>query len=577
VLTSAPSVQTEHTQVWFGSEERPLFGWVSMPADLRARGGVVLCPPMGEESRAAHRTFRRLAEALAEQGLVALRFDYDGTGDSSGLQDDPDRVPAWLASIEAARGYLHELGVPSVAAVGMRLGATLAAAQAAAGGEFSSLVLWDPCLSGRSFLREGEALYSFVDDLGQPPDDGYRHTPGFQYDHATAAAMRTLDFGRLPTDRRLAAHLLLLNRTDRPVAEGVEKVLRAMPMDVETAPATAQDMLLDRTPSDCYVPEEALARVVTWLAEQVQDAVDVPVTSPAVEHPVVLGSAGPGSELVRERSLRIGDAGLFAVADEPLTPPHDADSAPWVVLVNVAVEHHIGPGRRWVEYARSWAGMGYRVLRLDQSGVGDSPTHPGQREDSTFAPEWIDDMRDVVRTLSASGAAVIMVGLCSGAYSAFEAAMWEQVAAVFAVNPRLTLFPAAKGSPVYTDRRRAAVLPARPVARLAEAHRILAGGIWRIYRQLAVWHAPFLVLWRVLRRGTEIQVIACRDDAQHFTEVAFWRPRLRSARRSGRLQLEQDDLIDHSLLARAAQVEAFERATVFIETQAARAAARRAS
>ena len=67
---------------------------------------------MGEEGRAAHRTFRRLAEELAEAGIVALRFDYDGTGDSAGLQDDPDRVAAWLASIEAARQYLLDLGAP---------------------------------------------------------------------------------------------------------------------------------------------------------------------------------------------------------------------------------------------------------------------------------------------------------------------------------------------------------------------------------------------------------------------------------------------------------------------------------
>ena len=119
----------EHTQVWFGPESRPLYGWVSRPAGGVARGGAILCPPMGEEGRAAHRTFRRLAEELAEAGIVALRFDYDGTGDSAGLQDDPDRVPAWQASIEAARQYLLDLGAPTVAAVGMRLGATLAAAQ----------------------------------------------------------------------------------------------------------------------------------------------------------------------------------------------------------------------------------------------------------------------------------------------------------------------------------------------------------------------------------------------------------------------------------------------------------------
>ncbi len=82
--------------------------------------------------------------------------------------------------------------------------------------------------------------------------------------------------------------------------------------------------------------------------------------------------------------------------------------------------------------------------------------------------------------------------------------MWEHVDAVFAINPRLTLYPAAKGTPVYTDRRRAAMLPNKPFARLAARRRILAGGLWRIYREFAVWHAPLLVLRRVLRRGTAV-------------------------------------------------------------------------
>ena len=118
--------RTVHTQVWFGPEERPLYGWVSTPAGGLVRGGAILCPPMGEEGRSAHRTFRRLAETLADHGIVALRFDYDGTGDSAGLQDDPDRVASWLASVEAARQHLLDLGAPDVSAVGMRLGATLA-------------------------------------------------------------------------------------------------------------------------------------------------------------------------------------------------------------------------------------------------------------------------------------------------------------------------------------------------------------------------------------------------------------------------------------------------------------------
>jgi alpha-beta hydrolase superfamily lysophospholipase len=550
----------EHTQVWFGPEARPLFGWLSRPVGGVARGGAVLCPPMGEEGRAAHRTFRRLADELAAAGIVALRFDYDGTGDSAGLQDEPDRVTAWLESVEAARQYLLDLGTPSVAAVGMRLGATLAACRAAASEPFSALVCWDPCLSGRTFLREGEALYGFGENAELAvPDDGLRHTPGFQYDAATASDLRGLDLGRLPADRRLADQLLLLTREDRPSPPALTSRLEQEP-GFQAGPARGQAQLLDVPPELSVVPEDALGRVVAWLSDAAgPDA--VPVKAPNAEHAVLVASEHSGGAPVRERVVRLGPDGIVGIADEP---DRTTGNAPWVVLVNVAAEHHIGPGRRWVEWARRWAALGYRVVRIDQSGVGDSPTLPGQVADRPFAPEWIDDMRHVVTELRADGSQLALVGLCSGSYSAFEVAMWEQVDAVFAMNPRLTLYPAAKGSPVYTDRRRAAMLPHAPIARLALRHRLLAGGLWRIYREIAVWHAPLLVPWRVLRRRTAVEIVACPDDAQHFTEVYALRPLLWWMRRRHGFRFESRADFDHSLLTRPAQLAGYERATAFL-------------
>ncbi len=557
-MSTSTMEDTVHTQVWFGPPTRPLYGWVSMPSSGLARGGAILCPPMGEEGRSAHRTFRRLAESLAAQGVVALRFDYDGTGDSAGLQDDPDRVSSWLASIEEARQFVADLGAPDVSAVGMRLGATLAGCQAGASTPFRSLALWDPCLSGRTFLREGEALFALGEDDGRVHEDGLRHTPGFQYDEATAQAMRTIDLTKIPADRRLADRVLLLSRTDRPAPDGIEKRLQLEPGVLHLLPALAQDALLDLAPSDNFVPGESMAAVVDWVVAGT-DAVRVPIKS-AEEGAVRVPSAGPGSPLVREHSTRYGSLGVYGIVDEPETPTR----APWVVLVNVAAEHHIGPGRRWVEWARRWAGDGYRVVRIDQSSIGDSPTHEGQAEDQMFSPHWIDDLREVVRTASADGASVALVGLCSGSYSALEVAMWEHVDAIFAINPRVTLYPAAKGSEVYTPLRRAGIVPAAPVAALARHYRNLAGGIWRIYRQIAIWHAPFRVLRGVVKRGTAVHVSSCHDDGKHFTEVVLWRPSMARLRRDPRFTFEVDEAFDHSLLSRRGQLVTFQRATQFL-------------
>jgi alpha-beta hydrolase superfamily lysophospholipase len=566
-----------HHETWFGPPDRPLHGWVCTPADGRAATGVVLCSPIGEEGRASHRTMRRLAESLARAGVVVLRFDYDGTGDSAGHPRDPGRVDSWLASIEAAIAVVRSTGVGSVSLVGMRLGATLAATALTRPGStarLASFVLWDPCASGRRFLRQGEALQRLSteatahQDTTGAADDGLRHTPGFQYDAATASDLRRVDLTKLPATGRLARRVLLLERTDRPGALADAEPLRRLTESLETAPAAGQDLLLDVPPSDTTVPDLAIATITRWLGDDVEAGRPTALRLPdgGGTAAVPSGPVGsPASVTVHERGVRLGRHGLYGVVTEPApgAVPGVVPEQPWVVLVNVAIEHHVGPGRRWVELARAWAALGCRVVRLDQSGVGESATRAGQPEDVLFAPEWIEELPEVVGELRADGP-VILVSLCSGVASALEAARRSDVDSIFGVNPRLTLFEAGYDTPGYSRDRLAATTPYRPVVWLARRHRILAGGLWRIYRQVALWHAPALFLDRVVRAGTRVEVVSCPDDAQHFTEVLAWRPMLRRRRREGTLRLESTDLLDHSLLSRTAQELFVERSTAFV-------------
>ena len=580
--STAPGAGAVHTRVWFGDPERPLAGWLSAPADGLARAGVVLCPPMGEEGRSSHRTYRRLAETLAAHGLLALRFDYDGTGDSAGAMADPDRVAAWCDSTLAAHAYLTSLGAPEVAAVGMRLGGTIAASVATRLAEvdaaWSDLVLWDPCVSGRLFLRESEALHAFGADAeaaGESGDDGLRHTPGFQYSAETARALRGLDLTKVSPDQRLARRVLLLHRDDRPVAPGVEERLRLEGDALTQGTAHDQHLLLDRPPSDGEVPQRAVDEIVAWL-EGGAPTERVPVT-PAPRGPdagVVLHAAPPqgGAPVaVHEHAVALTAAGLSGVVVEPadrLDAP-DAGPRPWIVLPNVAAEHHIGPGRRWVEFARAWAAQGHRCLRIDWSGVGDSPTRPGGTDDRAVAAGWVTDIRELVAELRSDGSPVVFVALCSGALSAFEAALLDEVEAIFAVNPRLTLwdFPIEQ-SAAWADG--AAVVPPPRLHWLRDRAPVVASGLWRIWRQVALRKAPYFVLHKILRRGTRVELLVCHDDGKHFVEVAGWWPLLWWDRRRGRLRLEKNDLYDHSLLTRRAQEEVFVRATAFLDREVGR-------
>lgn len=100
-------------------------GWLHPAAGSR---GIVLCSAFGYEELCSRRTMHDLAEALARAGLPVLRFDYDGTADSAGSGEDPERVATWIANIGAAVDLIRrETGVGEVALVGLRLGALLAA------------------------------------------------------------------------------------------------------------------------------------------------------------------------------------------------------------------------------------------------------------------------------------------------------------------------------------------------------------------------------------------------------------------------------------------------------------------
>lgn len=552
----APMDGVVEQATWFGPEQRPLFGWLSRPSSGAATLGVVLCQPVGEEARSAHRTFRRLGSELARRGVVALRVDYDGTGDSAGGQHDAERVAAWRASIAEAATYLRESGLDRVAIVGMRIGATLAAEVAAEDARFTSVVLWDPNTSGRGFLREGQALHALGDYAIEKPQGGDVHTPGFRYDATTAADLRTLNLADLPAEP-WSDRILVLTRSGAPIPGKPGGPFTGP--HVEWARAEGQLELVGVEPNQARTPIPTVQHVADWLAEGVRDEasrpVDFALRSEAQVTDPVSGTA------VRERIVTLGPNRLFGIVTEPLEP---ARNAPWVILVNVAIELHIGPGRRWVDFARSWAAMGLRCVRLDQSGLGDSPRRRDQREDVFYDANWLEDLPDAIDALEAGDAPVSVFGLCSGAYSAFEAAMRRPLDAVYVVSPTLSIPQMARGEQAYDPRRIAARPFIRPLARLFQRNTMLAWGVWRVYRQFAAWHAPMSSMQAILRTGAAVRILCNRKDAEGYREVFWWGVvRRRSYTRTFRYDLQVAEQIDHALMTQRAQDYTFEQASRF--------------
>ena len=526
------------TPTWFGPAERPLFGWVHAPESGLATGAVVLCPPLAREHTAAHETYLLLAEALAAAGLGVVRFDYDGTGDSAGEESDPRRMAAWRASIGHAAALARACGAPSVSLVGMRVGALLALAAAPDAGPLDALVLWDPCASGRAFVRQQASLQRLRLEGGEGA--GGTELPGLVLSEATVGELDEL----APTPPGDGVRrVLVLERPGRRPGTALRSALQGVA--VTEAEAEGQDALLDVEPLWQTNPVSTIGRVAAWLAAE-------PGGPP---HPFDLTSPAPAATImtaggpVTERLVTLGAHGLFGV--ETSTGP--ADSVPVALLLPTGNDWHAGSGRLWVELARRWAHMGLRCVRFDESGLGDSPARPGRPRLAVRAPEAFDDVAEAVAAVTGGASAeVILVGLCSGAYQALEAALLDPPLAVAAVNPVVHFEPPelAEGG---LDPRRRLCRPATGAVHTyrrvlpAPVRRWLRGPLWRLVQKRQLRRTPKGWLAELAEAGVRILAVGGVDEMRPVHEAA----RAAGAELPEGIILETLPGLDHGLLVAA--------------------------
>jgi alpha-beta hydrolase superfamily lysophospholipase len=558
--------------LWFGPPARPLFGRLYVPAHGLARGGVLLCPAFDLEAQEVALAYRLLAEDLQERGFAVLHFDYDGTGDSAGGAGDADRVRAWQGSIVEAAKFLRSSGTGHVYVIGMRLGATLAASVAARCA-VDGLVLWDPCDSGRSYLRE-QALLRTVHaaDQGVAPAteplgaSGQVETLGSVYGPETVAEMSRLNIEGVPSP--LAPNVLALLRAERRSRPSL--IERLSQENVEFASTAGQDELLSAWTVRSVVPRAAITTIAGWL-DHVAAATVSPVHASEREAAAL---KGPNREAVVERIEVSRRLGLFMISTEPEAPV----STQTIVLLNAGRTDHTGPGRLWVDLARRWAGAGLRVVRADLSGLGGSPPHPGRNGDRAYPEGAVEDVRDIAESVSPDDPSdIVLVGLCSGGYHSAMAALEMPVAGVVAINPG---FPSGGGNregdevSAPAENQSPAALPARP-DRLLQARSITTAWLRRHFPGLHaalkrpagaanevkcwIWNRtrggtrPVTVFKRLESTGTRTLVIFRSYEAELFGKGEHGV--LRRLRRGSAFRMEVVEESDHTLYLQRSRLE----------------------
>ena len=426
---AAAAGAVRRTPAWLGSDDAALFAWFHDRED--AVGGdmvAVICPPVGSEYTRSHRSLRHLADRLARAGVPALRFDYHGIGDSPGTDLDADRLATWQANVRTAIAHARALsGRTRVCVVGVRLGATLAAL-ATDSDPVDRLVLWNPCIAGRGYVRELRAL-AMAAERQSCDIEGALESAGFVTSAETLAAIAGIDLARASLAVRERA--LVVGRDDacpdRTLNERFDVL--GIANDYLRAPGWAGMMAEHQF---TVVPDAALGEITAWICAPTRARVCPPALggdASAARTPFPLPLSGQiafdfealdgGHARIEETLCRFGaDGHLFGV----LTRATADTDRPAVVVFNAGAAHHVGPNRLYVELTRNLAARGLACLRFDLESLGDSVNRVPARENYPYPHGAVADGRAALEHLRERYGyrRFIALGLCSGAHAVYH-------------------------------------------------------------------------------------------------------------------------------------------------------------
>ncbi len=522
----------------------------------------MFCEPLGREAANALPALQEACDRLAAIGIAALRFSYAGTGDSAGRLDDPERVADWLHSVEEALASAQTVTAGPVVLIGMRMGALLAAEAIALGAEVGGLIQWDPCTSGRDFLRLEQTLLA-TGYGGVQKGDGSAAGPAFTYSPETVRLLTEMTLDPCPPSAT-RRDVVLVRVNGRGVSAARTRFGSA---PVEWVEIDGQAELVDVYPELLTVPATAIKAVT----DRVDRIIDAPAGAVRFEPTAsaVVGHDARGG-MISEHSVWLGPNSLFGIITEPSSA--GAEASPTLVFLSAGALDHTGPGRMWVELARRLAGDGMRSIRIDLDGIGETFGRPAQARRVPKPPESIDDLADLAAALGdPDGRNLVFIGLSSGAYHGIEAGLHLHPSAVCAINPGLAS-PVAEMEQGAIDTRRRAYRPMPRVLRtLAVKHARAARLVWWAALQVWVTASPYDSLTGVSRRGTPVLLIASESDMVQFFEPSlYWSVVCRRLERRGLLDIEIMSGGDHSLYTEDGQDQAYSVLTPWLVSHCGR-------
>lgn len=258
---------------YFGNAQRVLFGLRHPAAAVPRRGDLLVCAPLLQEGIRCQRALWTLGQALAAQGMGAMRFDWYGSGDSGGSSLEMS-LPGLAGDIAVANGYLERAeGVAQRRMLGLRTAAVPLLLHASSSATPVDLVLWAPVLDGRALVanwrqQHRRQLQGAGRFLKKPLPASGNELLGFEVDEAFLDALQAWQWDQL----RLPAgsSVLVVQWQVSPCVDGFLKQQRAAGVTVECLQLEPGDEPDWDNPDHFETqifPRRAVTRVAACLAE----------------------------------------------------------------------------------------------------------------------------------------------------------------------------------------------------------------------------------------------------------------------------------------------------------------------
>ena len=430
VAANDRSIPVQRLPFYFGPSDKPLFGWIHYSPQVQAKDtGVVICPPIAAEYISSHRSLRHLADDYARAGIPAIRFDYHGMGDSSGQLEDNDRFDSWLWSVQLATQELkNRTGVNKVGAVGLRFGAAMAT-KLAEQESLEFLILWAPVVRGRTLIREIKAMQ--MTSNSQPDGDpALLDAGGMVYWEQTANDIQAINLEQI---KPLAKRILLIPRDNLAADTKLLQAWQEMNLNVEQIELEGSSGMLQDA-AFTVVPHASFDRVIQWTltgavangnADTLNNiSADEFHNEINIQYKDISDTANAENESSLHEYIHWWgeDKNRFAI----ITESNNGVSAdlPLVVILNSGATHHVGPNQINLLIARTLACAGFRCVRADLRGLGDSIVKFGEKENVEYLKGGVNEVKDLLTSLTGLATSFVLTGLCSGAYFSYRSALF---------------------------------------------------------------------------------------------------------------------------------------------------------